>query len=477
MNTNRNIEPPAGISPADIYFVVFRHKWKIIILTLLGLAAAAFFYFTRPPLYQSEAKLYIRYVSDNHAMNLPGKGSQETSTLDLGRSVLDSEMEILTSYDLAAEVATNLGPEKILAKMGGGSDPTAAAIDVKRNLKVEAMNDSSVLYLTFHHADPSLVRPVLSEIIADYLDKHAQVHNAIGMSDDTLQEDTAQLHLQLAQTEDELRMAKTNAGIISVADSDQSYADEMAGIRRKLFQAEQDLAEHKTSLRQLTGTPVKGDATNLTAKVSDDDLTRYKFICSRLAYLERRQNDYLRLGYTGQNKMIQETREQMLAATKTKTELEQQFPALTDLDVSVDTSSSSPSTAEAANSDQVISLPARIKVLQEQMAQIKGEAAKLDEAEAKIADLERKRKIQEDNYQHFATTLEQSRFDEALGPGHVSNIQVIQQPSPPGKDFSKFYEIMGMLAFGGLLAGLAWAFLIEFYLDRSIKRPMDVSAK
>ena len=35
------------------------------VLTLLGLAAAAVFYFTRQPLYQSDAELFIRYVSDN----------------------------------------------------------------------------------------------------------------------------------------------------------------------------------------------------------------------------------------------------------------------------------------------------------------------------------------------------------------------------------------------------------------------------
>ncbi len=33
------------------------------------------------------------------------------------------------------------------------------------------------------------------------------------------------------------------------------------------------------------------------------------------------------------------------------------------------------------------------------------------------------------------------------------------------------------MVFGGLLLGLAWAFLIEFYLDRSVKRPVDLEAK
>ena len=53
MNTNRNLETPAGFSPGDIYFVIFRHKWKIIILAALGMVAAGVYYFARQPLWQS----------------------------------------------------------------------------------------------------------------------------------------------------------------------------------------------------------------------------------------------------------------------------------------------------------------------------------------------------------------------------------------------------------------------------------------
>ena len=146
-------------------------------------------------------------------------------------------------------------------------------------------------------------------------------------------------------------------------------------------------------------------------------------------------------------------------------------------DTSIVSSSTAPVTAEAADTVQVASLPLRIRSLRAQLAEIQDEAAKLDEAEAKISDLERTKKIQEGNYQYFATSLEQARIDEALGPGRVSNINVIQQPSPPYKDFSKFYKTIAMLVFGGLFAGLAWAFLIEFFLDRSVKRPVDLQSK
>ena len=167
----------------------------------------------------------------------------------------------------------------------------------------------------------------------------------------------------------------------------------------------------------------------------------------------------------------------MVAAAKAKVELETQFPSLVEMDTAVLNSGIVLPAQAATDSTQLASLPLRIRVLEEQLAEVQGEAAKLNEAEAKIADLERKKKIQEGNYQYYATLQDQSRIDEQMGPNRVSNISEIQFPSPPYKDFTKFYKTLGALVSGGLLAGLAWAFLIEFYLDRSVKRPVDLQTK
>jgi uncharacterized protein involved in exopolysaccharide biosynthesis/Mrp family chromosome partitioning ATPase len=479
MSTTRQPEAPAGFSPADIYFVVFRHKWKIILLTALGLAAAAAYYFVKQPLYQSDAELFIRYVSDNRAINPSDNNSRVTSLIDLGQNVMNSEMAILSSLDLAKQVATNFGADKILAKSGGGRDLIAAASAVKGNLKVESVRDSSVIYLTFRHADPELVGPVLTELIQDYQDKHVQVHKAIGMSDDTLADQASQLRLQISQTEDELRIAKTNAGIISITDAEKSYEDELARIRRELLQSRASLAEHQTSLRDLASAAgAKGSETNSPLNVPAEDLARYKSVCARLNYVERRQNDYIQQGYTDENKLVKENRQQVMALANTKIGLEKEYPSLMDLDATIaGAEAAAPLSSEAAETEQVAALPLRIKELQAQFEEIQAEAAKLNEAEAKIADLERKKDLQEKNYDYYVTMLDQARIDEALGPGRVSNIQVIQQPTPPYKDYSKFYKALGVLACSGLLAGLAWAFFIELYLDRSIKRPADLQVK
>src|ERR1700744_3524337 len=103
MNTGRPL-PPApmpGISMADIYFVVFRHKWKIVILTLLGVLAATGYYFLRPPPFQSQADLLVRYISDKRQASPVDGGSRVTSVVDLGESVMGDEVSIIRSFDLA----------------------------------------------------------------------------------------------------------------------------------------------------------------------------------------------------------------------------------------------------------------------------------------------------------------------------------------------------------------------------------------
>ena len=177
-------ESPA-MTPGDIYFILFRHKWKIILLSFAGIAAAGAYWWYCPPPFQSEAKLFVRYVLDSRSVNTDPKNAQMTSPDTMGQSIINSEMEILTSYDLAQQAAQNIGPAKILAKYGGGSDPTKAAEIVRKNLVIETPKQDSVIHLAFMSADPTIVQPVLAEITRDYLDKHLQVHQS-SMSDDYL---------------------------------------------------------------------------------------------------------------------------------------------------------------------------------------------------------------------------------------------------------------------------------------------------
>lgn len=100
---------PAAISVRDVYYILFRHKWMITILAALGLGAAAAVYTLWPFPYGSEAKLFIRYVQDTRSPSEIEAGSTKVMSPDgNGANIMNSELELLTSGDLALQVADRL---------------------------------------------------------------------------------------------------------------------------------------------------------------------------------------------------------------------------------------------------------------------------------------------------------------------------------------------------------------------------------
>ena len=124
-----------------------------------------------------------------------------------GQNIINSEIEILTSLDVAKSVVAKVGPEKILAKKGGGSDPLAAAGVVCSGIEV-APPRGSILMVSFKHPDAGIVQPVLSAVIHSYMLKHLEVHGGGGEMEDYLTKQKDDLRKKLGQTEDGTQAAE-----------------------------------------------------------------------------------------------------------------------------------------------------------------------------------------------------------------------------------------------------------------------------
>src|SRR5687767_821791 len=109
MNSELQQPPPASsLKLDDIYFVIFRHKWKIALFAVVGFGIAAFIYFSTPPVYVSEAKVLIRYIVENKNVNPVGADDQVKSPDKQGENIINSELEILSSLDLARQVVESI---------------------------------------------------------------------------------------------------------------------------------------------------------------------------------------------------------------------------------------------------------------------------------------------------------------------------------------------------------------------------------
>jgi uncharacterized protein involved in exopolysaccharide biosynthesis/Mrp family chromosome partitioning ATPase len=481
------VEPAVSLAVEDVYYLLFRHKGKIALCALAGLIGSALFLAFQRPLYSSMAKLFIRYVVvEGRAGRATGDDTTTKSPDRGGETILSSEQEILTSHDLARSVAKAVGPTRILAAEGGGDDLERAANVVTRGLVVSAPKSSSVLAVTFQHQDATLVQPVLQAVLDQYLRLHVEVHRSTGMVGDFLAQETDQLRTRLAQTEEELRKARAKAGILAPDDARRALSEQSNQLRQQLFSARAEYTQREQQLRELTrhaaslAEPVGASDSGQTADLvgAPLPLDAYRQALERAELLRRREMD-LQAVFTRDSPRLLAVEAQKVEANAAVRRLEEANPGL----LATPRTSLSSNPASAANDQRLLvereqvalkGLEARIETLTTQLDSVRAESTRLDSAEGAIQELARRKDLEEANYRRYAASLEQSRINEALSAGRVSNISVIQAPAPPSLEPGKTARIAGGIAGAGLALGLVWAFLIERVLDQSVRRPREL---
>jgi hypothetical protein len=237
------------------------------------------------------------------------------------------------------------------------------------------------------------------------------------------------------------------------------------------------LAERQATLKALTAsrTETNGEP---TARISADQYDDYRRNCARLVALNTREDDYLtQQGFTEENALVEDVRSQIADARKIQNHLEGKFPQLVSLDIPLQNLARG-GTDTADDFAQIAGLKAKIDFLRSQLSQVWIEATNFERVAVSLSGLEQKKESAEASLKYFNDRLERSRVDDALNDGNASSISIIQSPTPPLKGWSKkFQKQAGLLAAGGILAGLALAFLTEMVLDRSVKRPSEIETK
>ncbi|HZR19652.1 MAG TPA: Wzz/FepE/Etk N-terminal domain-containing protein [Verrucomicrobiae bacterium] len=495
MNENHRAGAPPSIGLEDILFVIFRHKWKIISISLLGIIATASLPKVMRPKYMSEAKLLIKYVVEGRSPQEVGGGQSTVQAVDGG--IMNTELEILTSSDLALQVVDAIGAQKILAAYGGGTNRFTAAAVVRntKNLITETPSKSTVIRIEYRHPDPEVAQMVVTNLIDSYMKKHAEIHRGGGF-DEFLTRETDQLHSQLIGTEESLRKEKSRLGIVSLEQARKFQDDQISRLREKLMDAQAQLAEREavfTEIARLTNepqlTPVVKAAAPPTdapapAVIAPEKIAEYQAVLSLLADLRKKEQNLL-LTFTPASSFVKELQERIAANVKAKQQMEHENPGLVSVRLPEPITASgkteyaaAPQTnGLAATKAEIEGLRAKIGALQSQLGDIIKSAQNLGESEPSLLELQRRKALEEGYYSNFSQSLEQSHLNEQMGAGRISNISIIQAPSPPGLADSKLRKLMAMSLAGSLGFAFGLAFLLEFFLDRSIKRPADIETK
>ena len=494
MNQATPAQPPEGglnLTASDIYFILFRHKTKIILIILLGLVSGATVYNFWPEEYQSEAQLLVRYVTEKREVVDSNQDTRVTSTGGRGNEhILQTEIAILNSLDLAEDVVKTIGPDNIVRELpeghGGPLAPLAANIVADG---IEAGGRSNIINLTFTHADPTLPQTVLRTTIDTYIEKHVSIHRARGGTfDDFLTQQTDQLKAKLNQTENELLTALKRAGVMDIASAKTTLTAEMARIQQTILETEVELAENLSSIEEIqsrrqttsrnqsNGVAELDTEENFNAEL-ENAFEEYEQVKTALEILKSRERELL-LTYTSANSLVKGVREQISDSESKIQEFENRHPEILESKIVTAAQGGNPLLTEAnllrSQQIRVRGLQTRLEVLAKQLESLRERANQIETAELAVRELERRKNLEETNYQNFLTSLERTRLDEALSAGKINNITVIQNPTPVRLALSQKIKFAGGATAAIAALGLVWAFAWELFIDRTVKRPIEI---
>jgi polysaccharide biosynthesis transport protein len=477
----------SGIGAPEILSAIFKHKGKIIICTLIGLIAAAAVFFFYPRRYQSEAKLLVRYVLDRNPVDPVDNSTSTTGFGKTTENVINSEVEILESWDLAVQVAQAIGFKKLVPEMGDAANENAAAYVVNGGLEVQTRKGSDILFVSYTNSDPNLTTLVLNELVNRYFVRHLEVHRSANAFD-FVSRQTDQVRARLNETDDALKNLKTKAGVTSIADNTGTMSADVIKMEDAYLAAEAELAEQTARVKEIEATlgatsveaPANSGSPKPTSLPSPSShlpatanvVQQYQSLLKRLEQVRQADLDLLSR-YTPQSDVVKLNRLELAKLENEKREMEKKTP---DIATQGGTSGSSDAgpldvTAERA---RLAGTKAKAETLKSRLTE---KVKQLSDVGAQIADLERRKELEEANYKYFEGAVEKARIDEALDPSKMPNISAVQRPSPPMIVSGKRNKIALALAGSGLALGIAFALLKEILLNNTMKRPLELESQ
>ncbi len=446
---------PRTLSRRDIACVFFRHCWKAAAFSAAVLALAGLAIVRTEATYSSEAHLLIRPGRENLDIDPTAMlGERSMFVSKRWESEIGTELAILRSEDLAAEVVDAvgvvafLGPTNAAAAPPGGGGlttrlkawvprrllswlramrapdqpllvkvPTSPSQEVKaaavsrllRQLEVRVIEGSNVIVVKYTAGSARVVHTILTSLLGLYLKKHTSAYSTPA-AQVFFADQAKAMRERLERMDTELRDLKNRAGIVD------SYE------HGRLVQARIDTLQNRI----------------------DDLGTELAASRARVADLAAQ------------------------AAVTNKSTLI--LPA--------GTVSESRNTASAIQAEVMrqSTLEAERTSLADRMIVARRELSEQNAWETELMLMQRERELLQSKYQKYALVREQARMGDELERLHINTISTIQAPALAGVADPSGNALKALAAALVALIGSVGIVLLSESLDHSVRSPQEVEA-
>jgi len=146
----------------DLVFIVFKRKFPLLGLLILGAAILAYGAATGEPEYEATARVFVKRQPAGYQM--PAESQAVLRRVE----VVNSEIQIITSSAVAAAVVDSLG-------LAQGGDRDLAIHRLQRRIKAESPAESDIIDIRYRHTDPQMAARVVNAALEAYLDTRRSV--------------------------------------------------------------------------------------------------------------------------------------------------------------------------------------------------------------------------------------------------------------------------------------------------------------
>lgn len=498
----------------DFYYILFRHKWKIVLFFLAVMATVTAGTYLAAEIYQAEAKLLIRIGRESVTLDPTATTGHVIGISQSRESEINSGLEILKSRELAQKVVDALGPEAFLERPDEKiiRDPSALAgvrdwirnirksaqgiskplgtllkdLDLKsqvddrekavimlaNDLNIETQKNSNILFLSYQAQSQKFAESVLSRLIDFYLEKHMTTHRTAG-SYDFFDKQALYFRNQLAKTEGELKALKDRTGVASLDDQRRIILNRIGTIQQESEATQAALAISRAKVAELKEKLSGLPPTLVTQQTKASSNYAVELMRSRVYEMKLKEQELLSK-YTEASIPVTEIRRQIAQA---QAQLDKEEGTRTEVTTAINTIYQHLTLSLLSETATLSSLEAKAGVIENQLTAARGEVQGINETELGIVNLQREIALQDAKYRKYSENQEQARIDQALERNKISNISVVQRAiasAEPVKPRKALNLALGF--FLGILGGLGLAFFSE-YLDHSLKTPQDVEEK
>ena len=170
-----------------------------------------------PFAYKAESSLLVRMGREYIYRSEVGR--QEAARTPSLSEIVNSEVEILASRDLAELVVAQLGVERLYPDLRGTGDAEQdrgkAVLRFRQATSVRPVLESSVIKVGYEHEDPRLAADAVNLLVELFKDKHVEVFGEEGFGG--LEDQLAARRAELARAEGALADFKRTSGLFDLA--------------------------------------------------------------------------------------------------------------------------------------------------------------------------------------------------------------------------------------------------------------------